>query len=191
MIIFFLPVFLAFHATYAAQADSLAKGFASPSTSYGPHVFWHWVNGNIRAAALDEDVDALYESGHGGALISDVNAVLGWKISSTPSKASIKRAIGFQLMDTVVRMGYTATGQEMPATPDSAFSLSVDLFSKDAIDAHFDTHLTKVINALKPYIPNTFYGFEVDSYELGMQNWGGDILKLTSSRDDYDIISRA
>lgn len=45
---------------------------------------------------------------------------------------------------------------------------SVDLFSKKSIDAHFDTHLTRVIKALKPYIPRTFYGFEIGSYELGM-----------------------
>ncbi|KAI8722856.1 hypothetical protein NCS52_00430700 [Fusarium sp. LHS14.1] len=30
--------------------------------------------------------------------------------------------------------------------------LSVDLFSKKSIDAHFETHLTRVINALKPWI---------------------------------------
>ncbi|KAK6077972.1 hypothetical protein SCUP234_06346 [Seiridium cupressi] len=77
---------------------------------------------------------------------------------------------------TVVRLGYTLTGQEMPATPDSQTpALSVDLFSKDAIDAHFDTHLDRVITALKPYIPETFYGLEIDSYELGQQNWGGQL----------------
>jgi hypothetical protein len=54
---------------------------------------------------------------------------------------------------TVVRFGYTATGQNMPATPDDAYceessfssrvqlltislALSVDLFSTEAIDAH-------------------------------------------------------
>ena len=46
----------------------------------------------------------------------------------------------------------------------------MDLFSKKSIDAHFNTHLTRVIKALKPYIPGTFYGFEIDSYELGMAN---------------------
>ncbi|KAM6524399.1 hypothetical protein FSOLCH5_005001 [Fusarium solani] len=76
---------------------------------------------------------------------------------------------------TVVRIGYTVTGQEMPATPDRYGGLSVDLFSKKSIDAHFDTHLTRVIKTLKPYISRTFYGFEIDSYELGMQNWGGDL----------------
>lgn len=77
---------------------------------------------------------------------------------------------------TVVRLGYTLTGQEMPATPDGQTpALSVDLFSKDAIDAHFATHLDRVIAAMRPYIPETFYGLEVDSYELGQQNWGGNL----------------
>lgn len=77
---------------------------------------------------------------------------------------------------TVVRMGHTITGQEMPATPDDQDgALSVDLFSKDAIDAHFDTFLARVIDRLKPYTPNTFYAFQVDSYEVGELNWGGDL----------------
>jgi len=35
------------------------------------------------------------------------------------------------------------------------------------MDAHFDTHLTRIINALKKYISHTFYGLEIDSYEVG------------------------
>jgi hypothetical protein len=434
--------FLASNAAHATGADSLAKGFVSPKPSYGPHVFWHWINGNVRAAALDDDVNALYKAGHGGAMIYDVNAGLpqgpitygssAWleniqravkglqkkgmlaamhnapgysgigspdlpvnmtmkelvwtesraasngskivlpnpfsklglyedlftfaypvlpgegtvfrdavksvsidgtvyntnitktinrdgplrlnssssildismkdyftaqaiaiyRIPETPkntfdgkrdyppswtlkvsndsstwssvtvfgnypalremdapavltfspvvakylrlqpsgsswitgidisssarlsnwavkahgapgtninpaSIANVTSSIALgDIIDvtdhmdsetgelnwspangtyTVVRMGYTATGQEMPATPDAAYSLSVDLFSKSAIDAHFETHLNKVIKALKRYIPDTFYGFEVDSYELGQQNWGGNL----------------
>ena len=83
----------------------------------------------------------------------------------------------------VIRMGSTVTGQEMPATPGDSpgmrifrrfcllifdkIVLSVDLFNKEAIDAHFDTYLTRIINALKKYIPHTFYGLEINSYELG------------------------
>ncbi|GAB7354325.1 hypothetical protein MBLNU459_g4839t1 [Dothideomycetes sp. NU459] len=92
----------------------------------------------------------------------DANGKLEWK----PSNGTY----------TVVRMGYTVTAQEMPATPDSETgALSVDLFDTTAIDAHFDTHLERIIEALAPYTPNTFYGMEIDSYELGMQNWGGDL----------------
>ena len=35
---------------------------------------YHWVNGNIRKAALEEDVEVMFEAGLGGALISDANA---------------------------------------------------------------------------------------------------------------------
>lgn len=89
---------------------------------------------------------------------------------------------------TVVRLGYTLTAQEMPATPDDQKpALSVDLFSKAAIDAHFDTHLNRVIEALQPYTPSTFYGFEIDSYELGMQNWGGELDADFKSLRGYEI----
>lgn len=89
---------------------------------------------------------------------------------------------------TVVRLGYTLTGQEMPATPDSQTpALSVDLFSKDAIDAHFATHLDRIIAAMKPYIPETFYGLEVDSYELGQQNWGGNLEEDFLSLRGYSL----
>jgi hypothetical protein len=53
-----------------------------------------------------------------------------------------------------------------------SLALSVDLFSTKAIDAHVTTHLDRVITALKPYIPETFFGLEDDSYELGKSKFG-------------------
>ena len=53
---------------------SLQKSFKSLAISYGPHVFYHWVNGNIRKAALEKDVEVMFEVGLSGALISDANA---------------------------------------------------------------------------------------------------------------------
>jgi hypothetical protein len=47
----------------------------------------------------------------------------------------------------------------------------LDLFSTEAIDAHFTTHLDRVIAALKSYIPEIFFGLEDDSYELGKSNF--------------------
>ena len=58
----------------ATVLDNLQESFKPPAISYSPHVFYHWVNGNIRKAALEEDVEAMLEAGLGGALISDVNA---------------------------------------------------------------------------------------------------------------------
>lgn len=60
---------------YAATVlYNLQKSFRSLAISYGPHLFYHMVNGNIRKATLEEDVEAMFEAGLGGAPISDVNA---------------------------------------------------------------------------------------------------------------------
>jgi hypothetical protein len=59
----------------------------------------------------------------------------------------------------------------------TSLALAVDLFSTEAIDAHFTTHLDRVIAALKPYIPETFFGLEDDSYELGKSNFGTRLRK--------------
>ncbi|CZR65587.1 uncharacterized protein PAC_15487 [Phialocephala subalpina] len=89
---------------------------------------------------------------------------------------------------TAVRIGYTVTGQYMPATPDGHAALSADLFSTNAIDAQFDTHLNRIIQAVKPFIPETFFGMEIDSYELGMQNWGGNLAEDFESCRGYSIL---
>ncbi|KAH8668561.1 hypothetical protein BX600DRAFT_538536 [Xylariales sp. PMI_506] len=73
---------------------------------------------------------------------------------------------------TVVRVGYTITGQYMPATPDGHSGLSVDLFSTVAIDAQLDTHTNRIIEAVKPFIPDIFFGMEIDSYELATNCYG-------------------
>ncbi|KAF8865703.1 hypothetical protein BDZ45DRAFT_418708 [Acephala macrosclerotiorum] len=89
---------------------------------------------------------------------------------------------------TVVRIGYTVTGQETPATPDGHAGLSVDLFSTEAIDAHFATHMNRIIEATKRFIPTTLFGVEIDSYELGMQNWGGKLAEDFEALRGYSII---
>lgn len=89
---------------------------------------------------------------------------------------------------TVVRLGYTVTGQEMPATPDGHSGLAVDLFSTEAIDAQISTFTDRIIQAAKEYIPGTFYGMEIDSYELGMQNWGGKLAEDFVSLRGYSIL---
>lgn len=71
----------------------------------------------------------------------------------------------------------------MPATPDGhggnihyapklnylviltyiVIGLSLDLFSTAAIDAQLVTHTNRIIEAVKPYIPDTFFGLEIDA----------------------------
>jgi hypothetical protein len=45
--------------------------------------------------------------------------------------------------------------------------LAVDLFSTEAIDAQMAVFTNRIIEATKRFIPQTFIGMEIDSYELG------------------------
>ncbi|KAI8682185.1 hypothetical protein NCS55_00473300 [Fusarium keratoplasticum] len=58
------------------ESKTLAKNFSSPKPHLGPHVYWHWMNGNINDDGLDKDLAAMAEAGFGGALIKDVQAGL-------------------------------------------------------------------------------------------------------------------
>lgn len=70
---------------------------------------------------------------------------------------------------TVLRIGHTATGQPGASQPDAAAGLELDKFSRQAVDdwfRHMDEYL---FNALQPY--TSFRGLEIDSWEVGVQNW--------------------
>jgi hypothetical protein len=58
----------------------------------------------------------------------------------------------------------TATNQFLP------LALAVDLFSTDAIDTQMAVFTNRIIEATKQFIPQTFIGVEIDSYELGLLN---------------------
>ncbi|KAJ4132385.1 hypothetical protein NW754_015201 [Fusarium falciforme] len=58
------------------ESKTLAKNFAPPKSHLGPYVYWHWTDGKINEDGLDKDLAAMAETGHGGALIKDVQAGL-------------------------------------------------------------------------------------------------------------------
>ncbi|WAO87389.1 Hypothetical protein NCS54_00469600 [Fusarium falciforme] len=58
------------------ESKTLAKNFASPKSHLGPYVYWRWTDGKINEDGLDKDLAAMAETGHGGALIKDVQAGL-------------------------------------------------------------------------------------------------------------------
>ena len=49
----------------ATVLDNLQESFKPPAISYGPHVFYHRVNGYIRKAALEEDIEVMLKAGLG------------------------------------------------------------------------------------------------------------------------------
>ena len=53
--------------------DALFDGFASPPASARPHVWWHWMNGNVTKEGITADLEAMAKAGIGGAQIFDVS----------------------------------------------------------------------------------------------------------------------
>jgi hypothetical protein len=72
LILFFLP------AVPYAQGDSpetlhtLANKFPAPDAAYHPHVWWHWLGGNFSKEGITKDLEAMKESGIGGATIFNI-----------------------------------------------------------------------------------------------------------------------
>lgn len=59
------------NALVAVGADGLAEGFANPPRSASPHVWWHWMNGNVSREGITLDLESMKDNGFGGATIVD------------------------------------------------------------------------------------------------------------------------
>ena len=57
----------------ALGGDALFDGFAAPPASARPHVWWHWMNGNVTKEGITADLEAMARAGIGGAQIFDVS----------------------------------------------------------------------------------------------------------------------
>ena len=53
--------------------DTLLEGFREPPQEAKPHVWWHWMNGNVSKAGITADLEAMASAGIGGAQIFDVS----------------------------------------------------------------------------------------------------------------------
>ena len=53
--------------------DTLLDGFVAPPASARPHVWWHWMNGNVTKEGITADLEAMARAGIGGAQIFDVS----------------------------------------------------------------------------------------------------------------------
>ena len=61
------------YAQTGAAPDELAQGFVRPPASAKPHTWWHWMNGNVTAAGITADLEAMKRVGLGGAQIFNVD----------------------------------------------------------------------------------------------------------------------
>jgi hypothetical protein len=92
---------------------------------------------------------------------------------------------------TILRIGYTATGQKNHPAPDEGRGLECDKLSREAVKAHWDGHVGRILAALgttdgpdKPGLNNIL----IDSYEVGTQNWTQGFEHEFKARCGYSIL---
>ena len=89
---------------------------------------------------------------------------------------------------TIIRIGHTSTGQRNCAAPDTGVGLECDKFSKAAIQLHFNKMMDLLFPLIKPYVGKINIGLEIDSWEVGMQNWTSGFEEEFYQRAGYDLI---
>ncbi len=90
---------------------------------------------------------------------------------------------------TILRFGYTTTGYENGPASREGTGLEIDKMSKKALKVHFDAYVGKVISKVKSVAPNALQYLEIDSYEVGGQNWTDDFDQIFKEKFGYDLIS--
>lgn len=89
---------------------------------------------------------------------------------------------------TVVRFGYTSTGAINWPSSKWGKGLECDKFSRTAFKTHFDAFVQKVIDNVKPVALNALQYIEIDSYEMGGQNWTDNYAETFKEQNGYDIL---
>ena len=90
---------------------------------------------------------------------------------------------------TILRFGYTATGAFNNPASDEGRGLEVDKLSRPAFKKHYDAFVKKVIENTKQIAPNAMQYAEIDSYEMGGQNWTDGFDTIFTQEKGYDFIA--
>ncbi len=88
---------------------------------------------------------------------------------------------------TILRFGYTSTGAFNHPASDEGRGLECDKFSREAFKIHYDAFVRRVIQDAKQDAPHAMQYIEIDSYEMGGQNWTEGFREIFSEKKGYDI----
>lgn len=66
----------------SASGQSTESIFKNPPSSAKPHVWWHWMNGNITHEGITADLEAMQKAGIGGATVLDIGMYTGQGIKT-------------------------------------------------------------------------------------------------------------
>jgi len=88
---------------------------------------------------------------------------------------------------TIMRFGYTSTGAFNWPASDEGRGLECDKFSKAAVEKHYNSFIKRIVNSSKKLSPNALQYVEIDSYEMGGQNWTDNFETIFKQKKGYDI----
>lgn len=87
----------------------------------------------------------------------------------------------------VMRFGMTSTGAVNSPASKWGKGLECDKFSREAYKIHWDQFCQRVIDESQADAPNALQYIEIDSYEMGGQNWTDGFASIFEKEKGYDI----
>lgn len=89
---------------------------------------------------------------------------------------------------TILRFGYTTTGQVIHPAVDEGAGYEVDKLDPEAVTYQFNHALGRVIKDAGAMQGKTFKGILFDSYEGGYQNWTAQLPRMFKEKMNYDLL---
>jgi hypothetical protein len=90
---------------------------------------------------------------------------------------------------TIMRFGQTSNGAVNQPASKEGKGLEVDKLSRAAFKNHYDNFIKKVVDAARQVSPNALQYVEIDSYEMGGQNWTDGLDSLFMKQYGYDLLT--
>lgn len=89
---------------------------------------------------------------------------------------------------TIVRIGFQPNGTKNHPAPTGGEGLETDKLSKEAVDAFWAGMLGKLVEKFGPLAGKSFTKVEIDSWEVGSQNWTPKFREEFEKRRGYDLV---
>ena len=89
---------------------------------------------------------------------------------------------------TILRIGHAPNGKRNHPAPGEGTGLECDKLSKEALGAHWDGMMGKLLADLGPLAGKVLNNVLIDSYESGTQNWTAKFREEFQQRRGYDLV---
>jgi hypothetical protein len=159
-------------------ANPAARVITTPAAHHNSKQFMYLEGSPTPALPLGREPKAPSLGGGWGRLVIDLTNRLPWQAPEGDW--------------TILRVGYTISGRTNNPAPPEGSGLECDKLSREALKAHWNGHIGKVLAALgKTDGPNRpgFNNILIDSYEVGTQNWTQGFEREFERRCGYSILS--